>query len=251
MTEAEWLTSEDRVALLNFLLYHPHAPRVRNVERKLRLYVCGCCRLIWDLFPYPDCRRAVAVVEARADGLLAAAEVARAHAAVSALPVPAGAGSEEVNTPFGRGPVPTGAAWWAYMASFYASNESSDNGRRYAAGETLGASSAALHGPAEVLRAAEDAGFGAAVARSVVTLFRDVIGNPFRRVAFQPAWRTETAVALARSMYESRDFTAMPILADALQDAGCDSDDILNHCRDAAGVHARGCWVADLVLGKG
>jgi hypothetical protein len=52
-------------------------------------------------------------------------------------------------------------------------------------------------------------------------------------------------------MYESRDFSAMPILADALQDAGCDSDAILAHCRDVKQVHVRGCWVVDLVLGKG
>ena len=51
-------------------------------------------------------------------------------------------------------------------------------------------------------------------------------------------------------MYETRDFSAMPILADALQDAGCDNDDVLNHCRDAKQVHVRGCWVVDLVLGK-
>jgi hypothetical protein len=42
----------------------------------------------------------------------------------------------------------------------------------------------------------------------------------------------------------------MPILADALQDAGCDNMDVLTHCRDAAQVHVRGCWVVDLVLGK-
>jgi hypothetical protein len=42
----------------------------------------------------------------------------------------------------------------------------------------------------------------------------------------------------------------MPILADALQDAGCDNTDILNHCRDANAPHVRGCWVVDLLLGK-
>ncbi len=67
---------------------------------------------------------------------------------------------------------------------------------------------------------------------------------------FDPSWRTSTVVALAQQMYESRDFSAMPMLADALQDAGCDNDDILMHCRDANGVHVRGCWVVDLVLGK-
>ncbi|MDY3556283.1 hypothetical protein R5W24_005446 [Gemmata sp. JC717] len=51
-------------------------------------------------------------------------------------------------------------------------------------------------------------------------------------------------------MYESRDFSAMPILADALQDAGCEDGAVLDHCRDPHGVHVRGCWVVDLVLGK-
>jgi hypothetical protein len=67
---------------------------------------------------------------------------------------------------------------------------------------------------------------------------------------FLAEWRTDTAVSLARTMYEAREFSAMPILADALQDAGCDHDDVLNHCRVLNQVHVRGCWVVDLVLGK-
>jgi hypothetical protein len=80
-------------------------------------------------------------------------------------------------------------------------------------------------------------------------LILEILGNAFRPVAFDPAWRTSTVVSIARGMYESRDFSAMPILADALQDAGCDSDDILAHCRGDS-PHVRGCWVVDLVLGK-
>ncbi|MBP3958173.1 hypothetical protein J8F10_23230 [Gemmata sp. G18] len=80
-------------------------------------------------------------------------------------------------------------------------------------------------------------------------MFRDVVGNPFRPVTFSPSWRTSTAASLASQMYDSRDFSAMPILADALQDAGCDSADVLDHCR-GPGPHVRGCWVVDLVLGK-
>jgi hypothetical protein len=80
-------------------------------------------------------------------------------------------------------------------------------------------------------------------------LIRDIFGNPFRPATFDPAWRTPTAVALAGQMYGSRDFGAMPILADALQDAGCDSAEVLDHCR-GPGPHVRGCWVVDLVLGK-
>jgi hypothetical protein len=81
-------------------------------------------------------------------------------------------------------------------------------------------------------------------------LFRDVFNNPFRPVAFDPAWRTGTSAALAKTMYDSRDFAAMPIFADALEEAGCDVPDVLTHCRDPKGVHVRGCWVVDLVLGK-
>jgi hypothetical protein len=82
-----------------------------------------------------------------------------------------------------------------------------------------------------------------------VKLAHDILGNPFRPVTFSPEWRTDTVVSLARQMYEPRDFSAMPILADALQDTGCDSEDILTHCR-GPGPHVRGCWVVDLVLGK-
>ena len=81
-------------------------------------------------------------------------------------------------------------------------------------------------------------------------LFREVFGNPFRPVAFDKGWRSGSALSLARTMYESRDFAAMPILADALQDAGCENEDVLNHCRDPKRAHVRGCWVVDLVLGK-
>jgi len=85
---------------------------------------------------------------------------------------------------------------------------------------------------------------------NLCAIVRDVSGNPFRPVTFSSEWRTSTVIALAKHIYESRDFSAMPILADALQDAGCDNDDVLNHCRDPQQVHVRGCWVVDGVLGK-
>jgi hypothetical protein len=78
---------------------------------------------------------------------------------------------------------------------------------------------------------------------------RDIFGNPFRPVTVDLAWLTSTVAALAHAMYESRDFSAMPILADALQDAGCDNEDVLIHCR-GDGPHVRGCWVVDMLLGK-
>jgi hypothetical protein len=80
-------------------------------------------------------------------------------------------------------------------------------------------------------------------------LIRDVIGYPCRPVALDVAWQTPVAVALAQTIYDERRFSDLPILADALEEAGCDNADILAHCR-GPGPHARGCWAVDLLLGK-
>ncbi len=80
-------------------------------------------------------------------------------------------------------------------------------------------------------------------------LVEDIFGNPFRPTAFDPEWRTSTVVSLARGIYEERAFDRMPILADSLQDAGCDNDTILSHCRGQE-QHVRGCWVVDAALNK-
>jgi hypothetical protein len=80
-------------------------------------------------------------------------------------------------------------------------------------------------------------------------LLRCIAGNPFRPVVCEPPWRTSAVVGLAEGIYADRAFDRLPILADALEEAGCDSADILAHCR-GGGPHARGCWVVDLVLGK-
>ena len=78
-------------------------------------------------------------------------------------------------------------------------------------------------------------------------LLRDIFGNPFRPPIFNPTWPTPGIVDLAQKMYEERDFSSMPILADALQEAGCDNADILDHCRGPE-PHCRGCWLVDLLL---
>ncbi len=80
-------------------------------------------------------------------------------------------------------------------------------------------------------------------------LNRCVFGNPHRPTVFDPAWRTETVVALARGVSDDRAFDRLPVLADALEDAGCADTDVLTHCRDR-GPHARGCWVIDGLLGR-
>jgi cell wall assembly regulator SMI1 len=67
-------------------------------------------------------------------------------------------------------------------------------------------------------------------------------------VRFDPAWRTSSVMALATEVSKTRNFSAMPILADALEDAGCGAEAVLNHCRDRGCTHSKGCWVIDTLL---
>jgi hypothetical protein len=122
-----------------------------------------------------------------------------------------------------------------------------------------GARSVSLVAAGQAVRAAvEDPARAAALAAQAdpneppwqAAVFRDIVGNPFRPAVFAPEWgrwHGGLAVVMARRMYESRDFTHLPVLADVLEDAGCNSEPLLAHCR-GPGPHTRGCFVIDLIL---
>lgn len=179
--------------------------------RKLRLFAVAAGRLLWDRMN-ADQRDAVEVGERLADGSAEEGDRLRCANALYAV--------------FGHG-APTDTA--AHLAATAA-----------VGCWRVGTDMAGL--PTWV-------GARQATAAQQPALLRDVFGNPFHPAAFSPAWQTDATSALARQMYESRDFSAMPALADALQDAGCASADMLDHCR-GSGPHVRGCWVVDLVLGR-
>ena len=82
-----------------------------------------------------------------------------------------------------------------------------------------------------------------------IELLREVVGNPFCPVTVDPKWVTPTVKKLAQFAYDKRHFDDLPILADVLEEAGCEDVEILEHCRSEA-PHMRGCWVIDLLLGK-
>jgi hypothetical protein len=87
---------------------------------------------------------------------------------------------------------------------------------------------------------------------ALAALIREVLGNPFRPATVDPSWLSwndGTVVKIAQAAYDEHRFEDLPILADALEEAGCDDADILSHCR-GPGPHVRGCWVVDLLLGK-
>jgi hypothetical protein len=224
MTEAEWLTCEDGRHLLN----NPfETGRFPVSERKLRLAACASCRRVWERQTSPAAREFLTAIglelleaaERVADGCATAEDSARVN--------------QMEWHPAVRPPL-------NFLGCLFHLRRSRP---LYQARSFVGAIVRREGGSDEAVKAASRA---EAAAQAV--LVRDVIGNPFRPVTFDPSWRTPTAITLAGQMYGSRDFSAMPILADALQDAGCDCD-VLDHCR-GPGPHVRGCWVVDLVLGK-
>jgi hypothetical protein len=87
---------------------------------------------------------------------------------------------------------------------------------------------------------------------AIANLVREVFGNPFRPVKVDPvwlAWQDGMLGKLAQGIYEERAFDRLPILADALLDAGCDNEELIQHCRREGG-HIRGCWALDLLAGR-
>lgn len=230
MNEQSWDASTSPRDLLEAL-------RAGGSARKLRLYAVACCRLLGALLHKPAYRTAVDVAEAFADGGAAEAMLAVAQEECMS------AGPE-------HGFVNSQVQWAAWKVVWHTGNEWTQDPPALIA--AIDSTSAVLN---VLYRGAHTASPDAvrtsviAVTAAQTALVRCAFGNPFRPVEFDPAWRTSDAVALAQSMYNSRDFTAMPILADALQDAGCENEEVLTHCR-APGPHARGCWVVDGVLGK-
>ena len=233
MTEDEWLACEEPIRMFEFL--HRKAS-----DRKLRLLACANVRGFRQHLGAHSAQELLDTFEAYTDGLALYSEVDAMRSAVNELARALRSDSEpraalDACLDLTRMAVNDSSAYWGCRSV------ASDVGRI----EVLALRAAKV----EPSSAEYSAALGQALSRSA-SLSRDVFGNPFRPVAVDPAWRTDTALSLARGMYESRDFSAMPILADALQDAGCDNPDVLDHCRDAAATHVRGCWVVDLVLEK-
>lgn len=269
MTEAEWLACTDPEAMLRFLLGKPAARSggllgwlglvrqsaeaeaagaARASDRKLRLFACACCRRIWDLLVDERSRQAVEVAERYADGLASeeqrqAAESAAWDAADAILTKPAvGAARLRRTDPTGLLLAKGQVRQWRYAA--------------HAAIEAVGGDVEAAMD--EVIRAATEEAFysglewaaRAAGPAARLRLLRDIFGNPFRPPVVRPAWlawNDGTVRKLAAAVYENRRFEDLPILADALEEAGCDDAGMLAHCH-GGGEHVPGCWVVDQLL---
>jgi hypothetical protein len=191
------------------------AVRLRATPRKLRLFAAACCRLVWDRLPGDHVRQAVETAERYADYLLGDDERESARRALN----------RAVASERGlRGRLAQAAAELL----------------RPGFSPTLVSARARTGRPAALL------------SRRQCELLRDLFGGPGCRPAADPAGLSQNpgeVRRLAEAIYDGRDFGRLPVLADALEAAGCADRPLLAHCR-SGGEHARGCWALDAVLGK-
>ncbi|MFO0845824.1 MAG: hypothetical protein U0797_26150 [Gemmataceae bacterium] len=219
MTEAEWRSSKEPAPLLTYLKEHAS-------DRKVRLLACACCRLIWEHLPDLRSRQGIEVAERFADNLASPKDLAKAHN--NAL-------------------VAKGEAGWAvYWATSTKPAGPIDNVFDAAV------AAPARHATQKTNKVGTWEEVQAETIHQLANLVREVVGNPFRKPWLSPdllSWEGGLLVNLAQGIYHDRAFDRIPYLGDALEEAGCDDREVLDHCR-AGGPHFRGCWVLDLVLGK-
>jgi hypothetical protein len=230
MTEAEWLVCTDPTPMLDFL-------QGKGTVRKWRLCGVASCRRIWHFLPDEESRKAVESTELYADEAITNRQMAIVQSQVM--------GWRERHH-FNPTIVNQRAAVVGQLAKLLARPTMRTKTVRAEMRQVIGAAfrMQALETPPEQRRR-----YMAERRVEQAALLRDIFGNPFRPVTLNPAWRTSNVTALAQSIYDEKAFDRLPILADALEDSGCDNQDVLNHCRQP-GEHVRGCWVVDLVLGK-
>jgi hypothetical protein len=241
MTEEEWLTCADLGPMLQCI-------GAGSGPRKLRLFALACCSRIDHLITDPRSRAALAFANRHVEvavnqqkgrsAIEKAGRKAWTEAYAKMFTVPESAKAACLVASCAADTAVATMNTDPTLAARYASSFAS-----FAVG--WGLMHAAGRSPSERLPPEVTAGEREQQAR----LLRNIFGNPFRPVSTDPGWLTSTVVALARGIYDDRAFDRLPILADALQDAGCEHPDVLDHCR-GSGPHVRGCWVVDLLLGK-
>ncbi len=232
MDEKQWLACNKPHLMLEFLVG-------KTSDRKLRLFAVACCSRIKHLLD-TNLTLAVSATERFADGLASEEDLS---SALARLPEPGGLGQK----------IPSqSAVWWACQPPYRGKGMAAP-----ASGACGCVVMASIVGnrplaPGEVGRRSHRKA-AAGPEEDLCHVLRDVIGNPFRPLLqCSPsllAWNEGTVRRIAQAVYDEKAFDRLPILSDALEDAGCTDVELLGHLR-SAGPHVRGCWVVDLLIGK-
>ncbi len=239
---ADWNTARDPEVLSRLV-----SVTGSDQQRRWRLYGCACARQVWHLLT-TEARSAVRVSEQLADGQATPGDLRAAALRIPAVSI----------TP---AQLARAAAAWAtgVIPAYVRGNDPAlqpEHSPREAARYAARALAAERVGPApaaDIVPPAWHVAWMRAFDQARATqadLLRAIFPPPQYTPRLEPAWATDTVLALARQADQAADSSCLPILADALQEAGCDDPVILDHCRSARAVPTRGNWVVDLLLGR-
>ena len=248
--DRDWEQATTAVRLLSVLFPDHRTPETPGVRRRLRLVLCGAARTVWDRLPHDDLRAAVEVAERFADDQASRRELTQAAQMVRQFVAAAERSwrrlAEDRHTTDHQF---AAAAYQATAAELVlACCERSVTVARIA-GQEL-AQTPKLAAPQRVwdeCRVPEwyKLEVGPDPAAAVV---RDIFGHP-APPQFADGWKSPTVLALTAGIAADAGFDRLPVLADALEDAGCEDERVLGHCR-GPGPHWRGCWVVDGLAGR-
>jgi hypothetical protein len=229
LRQGGWRTCADPGALLDCL--------GRPVSlRKARLFGIACCRRVWDLMTDKDWRSAIELVERLEVGEADPKEVRKVRAEMRS--------KERAMRRQRR------SGWQGMLRRVFlelvdyifqeprivAKHDNAD--MRWLWNPVASATHGAHHG---------DMTYYHRELSAQADLLREILGDPFGPIRFDPSWRTTIVAGLAGMFYAQQTFEDLPIVADALEEAGCDNQDILTHLR-SPGPHVRGCWALDFAL---
>jgi hypothetical protein len=230
MTEAEWQNCEDQNRVLDNAHYLP-------TRRRLLLFTIACCHSVWDWLDAAT-RVQVSAVEHEIDR----------GPSRSVLDV-------WIRDARDRVEIAVPVLSWHGLVRYYAAVVVHHAAEGNSIGHALSSAAEARqlsrdHPDDGVIDYVPDPAGYLVADPELASIVKCVLGFHLRPRALHVSWHTTPVQSLAEGIYADRAFDRLPILADALQDAGCDNADILDHCRRANEVHVRGCWVLDLILGK-
>ena len=238
MTEPEWLTCTELKPMLDFL-------RGKVSNRKLRLFACACCRPVWHSLSEVF-QSAIRVAEDHTDGHATDVELGAAVRSAHRVRRKRNFLERAVYDAARSSGDALGVAYNVARAIAFeaAPNPSPTFESKFVDGQYV-----TEQVPPDAARLAWNAAYASHL-RLEASFLRDIFGQlPFRPITLDLSSLTPNVVQLAQVIYDDRASDRLPVLADALEEAGCHDADILGHCRQP-GPHVRGCWVVDMTLGK-
>lgn len=221
MTDHEWDTSNDPLAMIRFVADYERADWL---GRKLRLFAAACCRAVWNQMPDFRSREAVELAESAVAHEIAPCRFASARRSADLV-------------------------WrrWDYGGygwPYWRSESTPEN-------ESAARAASACVDPVGPIRAATEtvtALQSMLSSRYAADLLREIVGNPFHGPVGRRWWSSDVR-GIARAIEWDRAFERLPILGDALMDAGCENEQVIRHCQ-SAGPHVLGCWALDFAFGR-